>query len=128
MEYLYIYLIGLFDEIKNFIGFAMLPIAIMLLVGAIGLFPMAEEDNETGLIIQKVLKKTFIVGLTLLISFSLLNVIIPNKNTMYLIAGVYLGKTTAKQLTLGDKAQKLSKLVDLNLDKTIKQLEREVKQ
>ena len=108
MEYLYIYLIGLFDEIKNFIGFAMLPIAIMLLVGAIGLFPMAKEDDETELIIQKV--------------------IIPNKNTMYLIAGVYLGKTTAKQLTLGDKAQKLSKLVDLNLDKTIKQLEREVKQ
>lgn len=127
MEYLYIYLIGLFDEIKNFIGVAMFPIVIMLLIGVIGLFPIAEENNKAGLIIQKGLKKTFIVGSILLISFGLLNIIIPNKNTMYLIAGVYLGKTTAKQLTLGDKAQKLSKLVDLNLDKAIKQLEREVK-
>lgn len=127
MEYLYIYLIGLFDEIKSFIGVAMLPATIMLLIGVIGLFPMAEQNNKAELNIQKGLKKTFIMGLTLLISFALLNIIIPNKNTMYLIAGVYLGKTTAKQLTLGDKAQKLSKLVDLNLDKAIKQLEREVK-
>lgn len=128
MEYLYIYLIGLFDEIKSFIGVAMLPATIMLLIGVIGLFPMAEQNNKAELNIQKGLKKTFIMGLTLLISFALLNIIIPNKNTMYLIAGVYLGKTTAKQLTLGDKAQKLSKLVDLNLDKAIKQLEREAKQ
>lgn len=127
MEYLYIYLIGLFDEIKSFIGVAMLPATIMLLIGVIGLFPMAEQNNKAELNIQKGLKKTFIMGLTLLISFALLNIIIPNKNTMYLIAGVYLGKTTAKQLTLGDKTQKLSKLVDLNLDKAIKQLEREVK-
>lgn len=128
MEYLYIYLIGLFDEIKSFIGVAMLPATIMLLIGVIGLFPMAEQNNKAELNIQKGLKKTFIMGLTLLISFALLNIIIPNKNTMYLIAGVYLGKTTAKQLTLGDKTQKLSKLVDLNLDKAIKQLEREAKQ
>lgn len=127
MEYLYIYLIGLFDEIKNFIGVAMLPATIMLLIGIMGLFPIVEQNDKAELSIKKGLKKTFIMGLTLLISFALLNIIIPNKNTMYLIAGVYLGKTTTKQLTLGDKAQKLSKLVDLNLDKAIKQLEREVK-
>ena len=128
MEYLYIYLIGFFTGIKNFISVAFLPLTIMCLVGIIGLFPIATESNKTELNIQKGLKKTFILGLTLLISFSLLNIIIPDKNTMYLIAGIYLGKTTAKQLTLGDKTQKLSKLVDLNLDKAIKQLEREAKQ
>ena len=127
MEYLYIYLIGFFDSIKDFITFSILPITIMTLIGIIGLFPIAEENNKAELNIQKGLKKTFIIGLTLLISFSLLNIIIPDKNTMYLIAGVYLGKTTAKELTLGDKAKKLSKLVDLNLDKAIKELEREVK-
>lgn len=127
MEYLYIYLIGFFTSIKDFICVASFPLVIMCLVGIIGLFPIATEDNKSELAIQKGLKKVFILGSTLLISFSLLNIIIPDKNTMYLIAGVYLGKTTAKELTLGDKAQKLSKLVDLNLDKAIKQLEREIK-
>lgn len=127
MEYLYIYLIGFFDSIKDFISFGALPITIMTLIGIIGLFPIAEENNKVELNIQKGLKKTFIIGLTLLISFSLLNIIIPDKNTMYVIAGVYLGKTTAKELTLGDKAKKLSRLVDLNLDKAIKELERGVK-
>lgn len=127
MEYLYIYLIGFFTGIKDFICVASFPLTIMCLVGIIGLFPIATEDNKSELAVQKGLKKTFILGSILLISFSLLNIIIPDKNTMYLIAGVYLGKTTAKELTLGDKAQKLSKLVDLNLDKAIKQLEREVK-
>jgi hypothetical protein len=105
----------------------LLPIIIITLIGIIGLFPIVEENNKAQLAIQKELKKAFIIGLTLLISFSLLNTIIPDKNTMYLIAGIYLGKTTAKELTLGDKAKKVAKLVDLNLDKTIKELEREIK-
>lgn len=61
------------------------------------------------------------LGITCCIS-TLLALFTPNRTTLYQMSAIYLGKQVNKSIQLDAKIQKISTIVDLQLDKTIKDL------
>ena len=47
---------------------------------------------------------------------------LPTKQTMLLIGGTYLGKKAVNQVATSDKMEKINTIIDLQLDKYIKEL------
>lgn len=64
------------------------------------------------------IKKT----LYILVSVSLLSNIFPTKQTMLLVGGTYLGKKAVNQVATSDKIEKINTIIDLQLNKYIKEL------
>ena len=48
--------------------------------------------------------------------------ILPTKQTMLLMGGMYLGKKTINNMATSEKLEKVSNIIDLQLDKYIKEL------
>ena len=48
--------------------------------------------------------------------------ILPTKQTMLLVGGTYLGKKAVNQVAMSDKMEKINTIIDLQLDKYIKEL------
>ena len=69
----------------------------------------------------KIMKYTKILSITCCV-LSLLTLLIPNKTTLYQMSAIYLGKQINKSVQIDDKIQKISTIIDLNLDNTIKDL------
>ena len=47
---------------------------------------------------------------------------IPTKQTLLLLSGTYLGKKTVKQVVTDEKIKKIDTIINLELDKKIKEL------
>ena len=75
----------------------------------------------------KILKYVKILSITCCV-LSLLTLLIPNKTTLYRMSAIYLGKQINKSVHVDDKIQKISTVIDLNLDNTIKDLINEAKE
>ena len=58
---------------------------------------------------------------------TLLGLLTPNKATLYQMSAVYLGKQINKSVQVDAKIQKISTIMDLQLDKTIKELTQDTK-
>lgn len=69
----------------------------------------------------KIMKYVKILSITCCAS-TLLALLIPNKTTLYQMSAVYLGKQINKSVQVDAKIQKISTIMDLQLDKTIKEL------
>lgn len=69
----------------------------------------------------KIMKYVKILSITCCVS-ALLSLLIPNKTTLYQMSAVYLGKQISKSVCVDDKIQKISAIMDLQLDKTIEEL------
>ena len=69
----------------------------------------------------KITKFVKILGITCCALF-LLALLIPDKTTLYQMSVVYFGKQINKSVQVDDKIQKISTIVDLQLDSTIKDL------
>lgn len=74
----------------------------------------------------KITKFVKILGITCCASF-LLALLIPNKTTLYQMSAVYFGKQINKSVQVDAKIQKISTIMDLQLDKTMKELTQDVK-
>ena len=67
--------------------------------------------------------------MTLIIStiLWLLVVFFPSERTLIMSGGVFLGKTVYSKVTTSEKMQKVNTLIDLQLDKLIKEYKEEIK-
>ena len=74
----------------------------------------------------KVMKVVKILSVICCVS-TLLGILTPNKTTLYQMSAVYLGKQINKSVQVDAKIQKISTIMDLQLDKTIKELTQDVK-
>lgn len=127
MEYLFIYMLQIAEAKEGLIFFTVLS-SLGLLVLYYGLYISAlcdEIDLEKTKPIKNVLnvlKKLMITSLTIFfICF-----IIPTKQTLLLSGGLYLGKKAANIIINDAKIQKVNTIIELELDKHIKELKKEV--
>lgn len=129
MEYLFIYLLQLADMVDCICLFLMVIIAVLVFVacGVVGgsgydLDDIFAENRSDGCeAVAKTLKtiKRAIVGcvvLAITVSF------LPNKQTMLLMGGTYLGKKTIATVVDSGRFEKINTIIDLQLDKYIKEL------
>lgn len=121
MEYIFIYLLQVFDNIE------LLKATSGVILGIGGAFYIlgkcvyiSDEKYYADLknIYNKVLDKIFYI----LLSIFIFSMIVPTKQTMLLIGGTYLGKKAVKQVITDKKIEKINTIIELELDKRIKEL------
>ncbi len=118
MEYLFIYLLQLTNVITGcvcfFIGTA--GVAISLIIPA----AVYMNDNND----DKPLKSTIFVACVSLLLILVLS-LIPTKQTLLLMGGTYLGKKAINVVATDEKIKKVDTIINLQLDKYIKELQNE---
>ncbi|HEA7276605.1 TPA: hypothetical protein RXK40_000892 [Campylobacter jejuni] len=77
----------------------------------------AEKFNINFL--KKIIK--FLIPIAIITSF--IAIIIPKKETAYLMAGAYIGNQVATSEFVNNRLEKIIEIIDLNLDKQIKELQ-----
>lgn len=112
MEYLFIYLLQV-AKLINLLSVVFFVILCVLLI--ISLAVKAED------VWQEKWNKPFKQSLIILITLCLLCAFFPSKNTLLLIGGTYLGK----RIISTEKMQKIDEIINLQLDKYIKELKGE---
>ena len=120
MEYIFIYLLQIFDRIDIFrIGCWFLTIFTLIPYIALKLEVMANDANcKEFTNIEKLARKILISLFSLALIFSF----IPTKQTLLLIGGTYIGKKTVNQVVTDEKIKKIDTIINLELDKRIKEL------
>ena len=123
MEYLFIYLLQVSHMREGFLIILTI-ITVVAVIATIGTMMDCEHDcgldhteSCTGERMHKLCKKTFITSiiLWLLVAF------FPSERTLIMSGGVFLGKTVYNKVATSEKMQKVSTLIDLQLDKLIKE-------
>jgi hypothetical protein len=132
MLYLFIYLASIIDKIS----FLLLNVSVILAAVGTVLFlivafpryeDLFEEDNtltepqfkEKRKRMGNFIKKFYVV---LLVCF-IIGHFIPSKTAIYQMAGVYCGKQINQSVQIDKKLQKVINIIDLQLDKSIKELQ-----
>lgn len=135
MEYLFIYLLQLVDNL--YCVTAVLTVLAIFFVPAYiawGFSTNFKFENYEGsnygvskdlaVNLSKIFKKT---GIFILIGI-IMAIFTPTKQTLLLLGGMYYGKKAVHQVVTSEKLNKINTIIDLQLDKCIKDLEKEVKQ
>ena len=120
MEYLFIYSLQLADMlnvVSGICGFILIATTIAL----IPLFMYKEEDK----LVKDGFNIVCRVDIALLVII-ILSVLAPTKQTLLLMGGTYYGKKAVNAVVTSDKLQKVNTIIDLQLDKYIKDLTKEV--
>lgn len=118
MEYLFIYLLQLADVINGCAGFFIFTSVISAVLMVFGAMFWAEEKDK------KPFDTFFISTLVSLILLLACN-IVPTKQTLLLMGGTYLGKKAINIVATDDKIKKVDTIINLQLDKYIKELQNE---
>lgn len=123
MLYLFIYLADIVEALRN----TLITVPIVLaLVGAMcfcGFMSTSVESEDEAKAIKEVFKffKNFYV---ILIALLFIGLLVPSKSALYQIAGVYCGKQINQQIQIDKKLQKVSEIIDLQLEKSITELKK----
>lgn len=118
MEYLFIYGLQIADLLKIF-AISLLFITLIVLWFGVAIVSADYEDMLSNW--NKWMKKMLITSLlTSLVLFML-----PTKQTLLLMGGIYYGKKAINTVATSDKLEKVNKIIDLQLDKYIKELKNE---
>lgn len=130
MEYLFIYLLQLFEDVEFIKEGCFICGIILTAVGIAIYFPIESErykynDNETKLA-DKMQRWCKVLPITLL-SIGILTCFIPTKQTLLLMGGTYLGKKAVNSVVTDEKIKKIDTIINLELDKRVKELQKEVK-
>ena len=116
MEYLFFY--GL--QMANYITVLAVTLLFIapLVIGFVTTMFLSYSYEELQNHWNKWMKKTLVTSLvTSLVLFAL-----PTKQTLLLMGGTYLGKRAVNEVVNSDKLEKINKIIDLQLDKYIKEL------
>lgn len=89
----------------------------------INIFDKEDKDTEDVMKFLGILKKVAIVVGMIIISAS----VIPTKQTLLLMGGTYLGRKAINTVVTDEKMKKIDTIINLQLDKYIKDLKQEVK-
>ena len=128
MEYIFFYLLQILDSL-NIIAVTVFIILFILffVILYFGLdhrrmFRNDDKDYyQEELLVFNNLKKVFTI---LLVVFSIL-FFIPSKQTLVLFGATYIGKKTVNTIVTSEKLQKIDTIINLELDKRIKELKTE---
>ena len=118
MEYLFIYGLQLAD-LLNTISKICIAAIIVNTIGMVPAFICKDEDADAKKDFE-ILRKIFIALLTI----TILSVLAPTKQTLLLMGGAYYGKKAVNAVVTSDKLQKVNTIIDLQLDKYIKELQK----
>ena len=123
MEYLFIYGLQMADGLKTMLELTIFVSAVLIAASIIFYYTNYDEitaDNwgEAYKNTFKALKNTTIVFVIVSIFMGLL----PTKQTLLLMGGTYLGKKAAKEIVTSQKLEKVNTIIDLQLDRYIKEL------
>lgn len=116
MEYLFIYLLQLGDLFEGLAVLFAISLVIMIII-TIGIFISENTYNEEHTDSKKFAK----ISIVLLICMSLFG-LFPTKQTLLLIGGTYIGKKAVNQVVTDEKIKKIDTIINLELDKRIKEL------
>ena len=119
MIYLFLYLASIIDNIKSDLVFIPL-ILVLIAICSIPILGLLLEEKffDYAKKYKNVIINFFLICLILMFSANF----IPTKGTLYQMAAVYCGKELNKTVQIDKKLQKVSELIDLQLDKNIKEL------
>lgn len=133
MEYLFIYLLQVLDLLKVVNGISWF---ILIVLGAtfilticycsdncINLLDKEDEETKDAMKLLGILKKVAIVIGVVIISVS----VIPTKQTLLLMGGTYMAKKTVSSIATDSRMSKVNAIIDLQLDKCLKDLKQEVR-
>ena len=126
MEYLFIYLLQLSDVFDFLLISSVILIILLIIVLIIGSFIHFSEpyfyykEKKQGEKILQEIKKYTIISF---VAFMVL-ALIPRQKTLLLFGGTYLGKKAVSKVVTNEKLQKIDKIINLELDKRIKELEK----
>lgn len=127
MEYIFFYLLQILDSLNTIactLFLAIIVLSIIMLCFAIqnrDMFDLEDSYFESEREIWKKLQKVFC---GILIAFSFL-FFLPSKQTIVLFGATYLGKKTINTIVTSEKLQKIDTIINLELDKRIKELKAE---
>ena len=128
MEYLFIYCLQLFESLEAihsgcmFAGLASLSV-VLLLYCLLETQKDGACDSDVKLVekLQKIIKPIPIIFLTI----GVLTLFTPTKQTLLLMGGMYLGKKAVNTVITDEKIKKIDTIINLELDKRIKELKAE---
>lgn len=128
MEYLFIYCLQLFESLRTIHAVCMsvglvsllvvLPIYCLLEIQKDGACDYGVKLAEK---LQKIIKPIPIIFLTI----GIFTLFIPTKQTLLLMGGMYLGKKAVNTVVTDEKIKKVDTIINLELDKRIKELKAE---
>ena len=127
MEYLFIYLLQMADNLFVLQGFIYILLFISIFAWIfvyMTLDTVSYYNREKSTRIKRLLryiKKFYITCISILIIASL----IPTKQTLLLVGGTYMGKKAINTVITSEKLKKVDTIINLELDKRIKELKGE---
>lgn len=114
MEYLFIYLLQITETLDTIAWAWLVAVPFIYFLGCCFLLDY-DDAQET---LAKNIKKFLVIWL----GIPLLIFILPAKQTLLLMGGTYLGKQAVNQVVSSQKLEKINAIIDLQLDKYIKEL------
>jgi len=129
MEYWFIYLLQLLNTLEdvNLLCLLLLTLsgAALIIMGFLTGFTYEKFEpgycdisKDTAVCGSKIIKKTCIISFVLALVLSF----IPTKQTALMLGCVYLGKKAASTVITDEKIKKIDTIINLELDKRIKEL------
>lgn len=123
MEYLFIYLLQIANVLENILAFTIIASIALIIAGII--FYCINYDEITADDWGDISKNTFKALKNTAIVFVIITIfggLLPTKQTLLLIGGTHLGKKAVKEIATSQKLEKVNTIIDLQLDKYIKEL------
>lgn len=115
MEYLFIYGLQMADYMTTLAVSLLIMTPVVIGFSTIFISYSYEDlQNHWNKWIKKILITSLVTSIVLLA--------LPTKQTLLLMAGTYLGKRAVKEVVNSDKLEKINTIIDLQLDKYIKEL------
>ena len=128
MEYWFIYCLQLFESLRVIHSCCMSAglvslLVILLIYCLLEIQKEGVSDSEVKLAekLQKIIKPIPVIFLTI----GILTLFIPTKQTLLLMGGMYLGKKAVNTVITDEKIKKVDTIINLELDKRIKELKAE---
>ena len=127
MEYLFIYLLQMADNLFVLQGFIYILLFISIFAWIFAYMMLdtvsyynREKSTRTKRLLRYI-KKFYITCISILIIASL----IPTKQTLLLVGSTYMGKKAINTVITSEKLKKVDTIINLELDKRIKELKGE---
>ena len=115
MEYLFIYSLQLANYIMILAICLLIIVPFVCIIASIFFSYDSEELKQNW---NNWMKKTLTTSLVT----SLILLVLPTKQTLLLMGGTYLGKRAVNAVATSDKLEKVNTIIDLQLDKYIKEM------
>ncbi|HDZ4931879.1 TPA: hypothetical protein RTF98_001293 [Campylobacter jejuni] len=116
-----IYITSILDDISGlFINIAVITLIASIFLLVLFFYFEIEEDKE----IVKGIKTGMKIFIPVCVVVVFIAALMPSKQTAYLMAGAYIGELVIKSEFTNKRLEKVIEIIDLNLDKQIKELQK----